>query len=78
MDNDLREKMIRQQAPAIIMPYLRATISMMLISAGFGGVTMPLINLYEMAGRNKQVNIVHADKSSGATAKKKPTAKQKK
>lgn len=78
LDDGLREKMIRQQAPAIIMPYLRATISTMLISAGFGGVTMPLINMYEMAGRNKPVNIVHASKDRPVVEKKKTATKKKK
>lgn len=65
MNDELREKMIRQQAPAIVLPYLRATIGTMLVSAGFGGIAMPLVNIYEMAGKNKPVKIIRADESSG-------------
>lgn len=71
MDNGLREKMIRQQAPAIVLPYLRATISTMLVSAGFGGVTMPLINVYEMAGKNEPTKIIPVTPNKAAEQKKK-------
>ena len=58
MSVELREKMIRQQAPAIVFPYLRATMSNLLISAGFGGITLPLLNIYEMARNQEPVKIV--------------------
>jgi hypothetical protein len=78
MDNELREKMIRQQAPAIILPYLRATIGTMLVSAGFGGVTIPLINMYETAKQREHVKIIHTDKDGAVAFKKKQVAKNKK
>lgn len=74
MSKELREKMIRQQAPAIIMPYIRATISTMLISAGFGGITMPLINLYEMTAQTEPVKIISIENDSGKFEKSKTTS----
>jgi len=35
--------------PAILMPYLRATMTNVLSNAGFGTVLFPLINVYELA-----------------------------
>lgn len=78
MNEELREKMIKQQAPAILLPYLRATMSTMLVSAGFGGVTMPLINIYDMAGKNKPANIITASKEKGTASKKKILPRKKK
>lgn len=49
MDKNLEEKIIKYQCPAILLPYLRATISTVLSNAGFGTTPMPLINVNEAA-----------------------------
>ncbi len=49
MDKKLEEKIIKYQCPAILLPYLRATIATVLSNAGFGTTPMPLINVNEAA-----------------------------
>lgn len=43
------KNLVFHQAPAILMPYLRAAITSALANAGFGGVILPLINIYAAA-----------------------------
>lgn len=46
---DTEEKLAKQQIPALLSPYLRATITGALALSGFGGVVLPLINFNELA-----------------------------
>ncbi len=47
MDKATEESMIKTNVPAILMPYLRATMTNILSNAGFGTILFPLINMYE-------------------------------
>jgi len=46
---ELEEKLVKIQAPAILMPYLRGTVSSYLSNAGFASVVLPLINVQKIA-----------------------------
>jgi preprotein translocase subunit SecB len=46
---DIEDKLVKIQIPAILMPYVRATITSLLAHAGFGSVIFPLINIHEVA-----------------------------
>jgi preprotein translocase subunit SecB len=46
------ERMVKINMPAILMPYLRAAMTNILSSAGFGTVLFPLINMYELAEKS--------------------------
>lgn len=45
----VEQSLVKIQIPAILMPYLRATIMTLLASAGFGTAMLPLINIQELA-----------------------------
>lgn len=47
-----QEEHLKCQAPAILLPYLRATMASTLSIAGFGGLALPLVNIYQMAKEN--------------------------
>jgi hypothetical protein len=46
---DIEEVLVRQQIPAILFPYLRASMTSFLATAGFGSVSIPLLNIQAMA-----------------------------
>lgn len=46
---EVEENLIKFQAPTILFPYIRASISLILTTAGFSGVILPLINVTEAA-----------------------------
>lgn len=46
---ETEENLIKLQAPTILFPYIRASISLLLSTAGFSAVFLPLINVAEMA-----------------------------
>ncbi len=46
---EIENNLVRKQIPAILFPYLRATISSLLANAGFGSVNIPLINIHKFA-----------------------------
>lgn len=48
-ERDIEESLVRVQIPALLLPYLRATITSVLASAGFGTVILPLINIHAAA-----------------------------
>ena len=56
----LRDKMLRNQAPAIVFPFVRATIGTLLNNAGFGSVVVPLMNMNTIAENHPPVNIIDA------------------
>jgi hypothetical protein len=45
LDRDIKEMLISNQAYYILFPYLSSTINNLLVSSGFGGFTVPLINV---------------------------------
>ena len=49
IDPALKQKLLLNQTPALLMPFLRAAISGLLALAGYGAVPMPLINMAHMA-----------------------------
>jgi preprotein translocase subunit SecB len=49
VDKKLEENFVKINLPAILMPYLRASMTNILASAGFGTVLFPLVNIYELA-----------------------------
>ncbi len=46
---EIEEQLIKLQAPTILFPYIRASISLILTSAGFSTIILPLINVAETA-----------------------------
>jgi len=54
MPAETEESLVKINIPALLFPYLRATITTTLSNAGFGTVLLPLINVYEAA---KEANI---------------------
>jgi preprotein translocase subunit SecB len=51
-EENTEEKIVKINIPAILMPYLRATMTNILSNAGFGTVLFPLINMYELAEKS--------------------------
>jgi preprotein translocase subunit SecB len=49
VDTHIEENFSRFNLPAILLPYLRATMTNILSTAGFGTVLFPLVNMYELA-----------------------------
>ena len=49
VDNQAEETFAKVNLPALLMPYLRATMTNILSNAGFGTMLFPLINVYELA-----------------------------
>ncbi|MCQ2087890.1 MAG: protein-export chaperone SecB [Bacilli bacterium] len=48
-ESKIEDKLIKIQAPAILFPYLRASVTSVLLNAGFSQIQMPLINVNELA-----------------------------
>jgi hypothetical protein len=46
---DLEDRLVKLQGPAILLPYVRATILSLLATSGFGSAMIPLINMNEVA-----------------------------
>lgn len=49
LDKDVEEKLIKCQAPTILFPYIRASITTLLSMAGFSTIILPLINVANAA-----------------------------
>ncbi|CEM61668.1 protein-export chaperone SecB [Treponema phagedenis] len=47
---DIEQRLVKEQIPAILFPYLRAAVTNILASAGFGSAILPLVNIQKMAG----------------------------
>ncbi len=52
LDEEIKERLIRRQAPAILFPYLRAAVSNLILNTGFGCKPIPLVNINAMAVSN--------------------------
>ena len=48
-EKKVEDTLVKIQIPAILFPYVRATMSSLLANAGFGSVMLPLININELA-----------------------------
>jgi len=60
-EEPLEQQLVRVQIPALLFPYLRGTITLLLANAGFGSVIMPLINVNELAKetlKDKEILVV--------------------
>jgi len=57
VEKNAEENFARINLPAILMPYLRASMTNTLSSAGFGTILFPLVNIYELA-KNKNLPII--------------------
>jgi len=57
VDKKAEENFAKINLPAILMPYLRASMTNILSGAGFGTVLFPLINIYELA-KNQNIQLV--------------------
>ena len=49
LDKELEQKLIKTNIPFILMPHLRAAISNIFASSGYGTITVPLINTIALA-----------------------------
>lgn len=59
---EVEERIVKHQIPAILMPYLRASIMTLLATAGFGTTMLPLINIQEAAQASlKEIEILVVD-----------------
>lgn len=61
LEKSTEDILVRVQIPAILLPYLRSTVSALLSSAGFGSVIFPLINIHALAEENRdkiQIQII--------------------
>ncbi len=57
LEQETEKKLVKCQAPAILFPYIRASITHILTDAGFSTITMPLVNVNAMAN-NCEINII--------------------
>ena len=60
LPSQTEENMVKHILPAILMPYLRAAVTSFLANAGWPGVFLPLVNMYEMA-KEAELEIEEAD-----------------
>lgn len=49
LEKNIEETLIKVQAPTILFPYVRSAITMMLTTAGFSTIIMPLVNVAAIA-----------------------------
>jgi preprotein translocase subunit SecB len=61
IDKEVEERMVKINIPALLMPYLRSTMTNVLSNAGFGTVLLPLVNMYELAQRSNIEIIDHTN-----------------
>lgn len=54
LSKEVEEKLVKNQIPAILMPYLRSAITGFLASAGYGSVILPLINMHALIEADKK------------------------
>jgi preprotein translocase subunit SecB len=57
VEKKAEENFAKINLPAILMPYLRASMTNILSGAGFGTILFPLINIYELA-KNQDLPIL--------------------
>ncbi|GAB6035737.1 hypothetical protein JCM15519_02960 [Fundidesulfovibrio butyratiphilus] len=56
LTEEQEQSLVKNQIPAILMPFLRAAVMSFLASSGFGSVVLPLINVHEIA-KHKLTNV---------------------
>ena len=49
LPQETEEKLVKYQLPALLFPYLRATITSLAANAGLGSIIFPVINIHELA-----------------------------
>lgn len=49
LEKEVENSLVFTQIPALLLPYLRGTLTSLLANAGFGVVLLPLINIHEVA-----------------------------
>lgn len=57
----IEDQLVKVQIPALLFPYVRATVTSLLANAGFGSVILPLINMNEVgrtALKDKEIQII--------------------
>jgi len=57
VEKSAEENFAKINLPAILMPYLRASMTNILSGAGFGTILFPLINIYELA-KNQNIQMI--------------------
>lgn len=61
LSTEVEEHLVFIQIPAILLPYLRSTITGLLANSGFGTVIFPLINIHAYAKeslKNQQITVI--------------------
>lgn len=48
-DKNTEENLIKHQCPALLFPYIRSAITMVLMNAGFSTIILPIVNVNVMA-----------------------------
>ena len=71
VSSEAEEGFTKTNIPAILMPYLRATMTSVLSNAGFGTVLFPLINVYELANNSgcRIIDHTRQEENQGPEAK---------
>lgn len=64
VDKQAEENFAKINLPALLMPYLRATMTNILSNAGFGTMLFPLVNIYELAKTQNLSIIDHTGKTT--------------
>jgi preprotein translocase subunit SecB len=64
VDDQTEEKFAKVNLPALLMPYLRATMTNILSNTGFGTMLFPLVNVYELAKTQNLSITDHSEKLS--------------
>jgi preprotein translocase subunit SecB len=66
-EEETEQTLVRLQIPTILFPYLRAAVSTLLVSAGFPGIVLPLINVPELVrqtGDKIEIHDIESPESS--------------
>ena len=58
---EVEDNLVKVQIPAILFPYVRATITSLLANAGFGATILPLFNIHEIAKQSPSIKIKEID-----------------
>ena len=57
LTKDIEEEIVKYQCPTILFPYIRASISFTLASAGFSTIVLPIVNV-NAAAREANIKII--------------------
>jgi preprotein translocase subunit SecB len=61
LEKEIEISLLKSQLPAILLPYVRSTMTSILANAGFGSIIFPLINMHEVAKGIKELDIQYID-----------------